>query len=196
MPIGTIGDFAIFSFQAIKHMTTVDGGLLTMRDASRMAEARRLRWFGLTKGVPRTDVDITTAGFKYNMHNVAATIGTQQLVGIDALIARHVENGRFFNAALANAPGVTPAAIPVDAAPSYWLYTLLADDSHEIERRMVAIGVGAAKLQRPNHLHTVFAPYRRPLPGLDAFYRRLLHLPCGWWVDDEVRERMLRVIGV
>lgn len=191
-PIGTIGDFAIFSFQAIKHMTTVDGGVLTMRDANRLAEARRLRWFGLTKGVPRTEVDITTAGFKYNMHNVAATIGTQQLVGIDALIARHVENGRFFDAALANVPGVAPAAVPAGAAPSYWLYTLLADDSHDIERRMTAIGVSAAKLHRPNHLHTVFAPYRRPLPGLDAFYRRLVHLPCGWWVGDEVRERMVR----
>jgi perosamine synthetase len=193
-PIGSIGDFAIFSFQAIKHMTTVDGGMLIMRDASRTAEARRLRWFGLTKGVPRTEVDITTAGFKYNMHNVAATIGMQQLTDIDTLISRHVANGRFFDAALEHVPGVEPATIPPGAVPSYWLYTMLVDDCDEIERRMAAIGVDAGKLHRPNHLHTVFASHRRPLPGLDAFYRRLLHLPCGWWVGDEVRERMVKVL--
>ena len=60
--IGTIGDYAIFSFQAIKHMTTVDGGILTMRDSSNVARARKLRWFGLAKGVPRTDVDIQELG--------------------------------------------------------------------------------------------------------------------------------------
>src|SRR3546814_10638404 len=43
-PIGTIGDAAIFSFQAIKHMTTADGGLLTLKDPNLLDAARRLRW--------------------------------------------------------------------------------------------------------------------------------------------------------
>jgi dTDP-4-amino-4,6-dideoxygalactose transaminase len=49
--IGAFGDYAIFSLQAIKHMTTVDGGILTMRDSSKVSEARKLRWFGMAKGV-------------------------------------------------------------------------------------------------------------------------------------------------
>src|SRR3546814_19244335 len=40
-PIGTIGDAAIFSFQAIKHMTTADGGLLTLKDPNLLDAARR-----------------------------------------------------------------------------------------------------------------------------------------------------------
>ncbi|MFL6627901.1 MAG: DegT/DnrJ/EryC1/StrS family aminotransferase [Vitreoscilla sp.] len=190
-PIGTIGDSAIFSLQAIKHMTTVDGGVLTVKDASRLPLARRLRWFGLTKGVPRTEVDITTPGFKYNMNNVTATIGLQQLQGIGAVIEAHVANGRFYDTALAGIPGIAPASVVAGAAPSYWLYTLLADDSDDVERRLAAIGVAASKLHRPNHFHSVFAPFRRPLPQLDEFYRRLVHIPCGWWVGAEDRARIV-----
>nr|WP_203563888.1 aminotransferase class I/II-fold pyridoxal phosphate-dependent enzyme [Deefgea sp. CFH1-16] len=84
--IGCIGDFAIFSFQAIKHMTTVDGGVLTFKDESLLRAAKKFRWFGLEKGIPRTEIDITSVGYKYNMHNVAATIGLAQLEGLIMLL--------------------------------------------------------------------------------------------------------------
>ena len=189
--IGGIGDFGVFSLQAIKHMTTVDGGVLTLRDASRVDDARRLRWFGLAKGMARTEVDIKVAGFKYNMHNVAATIGLAQLDHIDGLIAKHIDNGRFFDERLSHISGLTVTQFPAEAEPSYWLYTVLSDDSHEVEARLHAIGVAASKLHRPNHLHSVFAPMSRPLPGLERYYGRLTHLPCGWWVSDEDRQRIV-----
>jgi perosamine synthetase len=194
-PIGIIGDAAIFSFQAIKHMTTVDGGLLTLKDPNLLDAARRLRWFGLSKGVPRTEVDIKTAGFKYNMNNVTATIGRQQLLTIDDAITRHAANGRYFDQAFHAVPGVQPARVRKDSNPSYWLYTLLCDDSDRVEHALVAAGVAASKLHRPNHLHSVFAPYATPMPGLSAFYARLLHLPCGWWLSDEDRERIVAVVA-
>lgn len=194
-PIGTIGDAAIFSFQAIKHMTTVDGGLLTLKDPNLLDSARRLRWFGLSKGVPRTEVDIETAGFKYNMNNVSAIIGRQQLLTIDDSITRHVENGRYFDQAFDTLPGVQPARVRKDSNPSYWLYTLLCDDSDRVEQALVAAGITASKLHRPNHLHSVFAPYATPMPGLSTFYARLLHLPCGWWLNHEDRERIVTIVA-
>ena len=190
-PIGTIGDAAIFSFQAIKHMTTVDGGVLTLRESTLIPEAKRLRWFGMSKGVPRTEVDIVRAGFKYNMNNVAAVIGLQQLAHVASKIDMHRQNGAFFDEALRGVPGLAPAAVLPRAQPSYWLYTLLADDFKDVERRLAAVGVSAAKLHRPNHLHTVFKPFAGPLPGLSTFYRRLVHLPCGWWVSKEDRQRIV-----
>lgn len=189
--IGTVGDYGIFSLQAIKHMTTIDGGVLTMRDVGRADEARRLRWFGLAKGVPRTEVDITTPGYKYNMNNVAGVIGLAQLETIGPLIDRHVANGRFFDEQIARIPGLSVTHFEAEAKPSYWLYSILSEDSEAIEACMTAAGVSASKLHRPNHLHSVFAPMRRPMPGLDMYYRRLTHIPCGWWVTDEDRERIV-----
>lgn len=193
--IGTIGNSAIFSFQAIKHMTTVDGGVLTLRDPALLLLARQLRWFGLTKGVPRTEVDMVRPGYKYNMNNVTGTIGLAQLDHIAPLLDRHRANGRFFDAALAGIPGLEPAKIVAGAAPSYWLYTLLADDSDDVEKRLAEVGVSASKLHRPNHYHSVFAPFAGPLPGLDRFYERLVHIPCGWWVDDADRERIVNALA-
>ena len=193
--IGTVGDFGIFSLQAIKHMTTVDGGVLTMRDSSRADEARRLRWFGLAKGVPRTEVDITVPGYKYNMHNVAAVIGLAQLEQIEALIARHIDNGRFFDEHLSRIAGLAVTQFEAAAQPSYWLYSVLSEDSAAVEACLHRIHVAASKLHRPNHLHSVFAAMRRPMPGLDAYYRRLTHLPCGWWVSDDDRQRIVDALA-
>lgn len=192
--IGTVGDYAIFSMQAIKHMTTIDGGVLTMRDPDKAAQARKLRWFGMAKGVPRTEVDIERAGYKYNMHNVAGVIGLAQLESIQNRIDRHIANGRYFDEAIAKIPGLNVTRIDAECQPSYWLYSILSEDSESVERCLTQAGVSASKLHRPNHFHSVFKPMRRPLPGLDAYYRRLTHIPCGWWVGDEDRQRIVDVL--
>jgi perosamine synthetase len=193
-PIGSIGDYSIFSFQAIKHMTTIDGGILALKTPEKINEARRLRWFGLAKGVPRTEVDITRIGFKYNMNNVAAVIGLKQLEFISPLLNKHYENGIYFDQALSNIPGMTPASVEAFNKPAYWLYTLLTDDSDDVERRLASEGVMASKLHRPNHLHSVFKHFAGPMPELESFYKRLVHIPCGWWVSDEDRERIVNAL--
>lgn len=189
--IGTVGDYAIFSLQAIKHMTTIDGGMLTMRDLNKATQARKLRWFGMAKGVSRTEVDIERIGFKYNMSNVSAVIGLAQLETIESRIRRHIENGRFFDKTISAIPGLNVTRIDPECHPSYWLYTVLSENSEAVEQCLAGIGVSASKLHRPSHYHSVFASMRHPMPGLDTYYRRLTHIPCGWWVTDEDRERIV-----
>ena len=193
-PIGTVGHFSIFSFQAIKHMTTVDGGMLTVADPKLMTAAKKFRWFGMLKGVPRTEVDIQTVGYKYNMNNVNATIGLVQLNHISSILNRHISNGQYYDAQLQSIPGVDFARCDAAAKPSYWLYTLLSDHAEAIEKALNAADIMASKLHRSNNLHSIFSSSQKPLPGLDQFYKRLLHIPCGWWVTDEDRERIVDVI--
>ena len=87
--------YTIYSLQAIKHMTTVDGGFLAMRDGSQMDRARRLRWFGLSKDKSRLDNDITEVGYKYAMNNVNATIGLCQMKHLNDVIGTYIANGKF-----------------------------------------------------------------------------------------------------
>jgi len=192
--VGLIGDYGIFSFQAIKHMTTVDGGLLTIADPSQLDAAKRFRWFGMRKGVPRTEVDISSIGYKYNMNNVTATIGLAQLSHINSLVQRHIDNGRFFDAVFSKTIGVDFARCDTSGASSYWLYTLLSDHSRELEQLLIGNGVSASKLHRPNNLHSIFESASIDLPGLNAFYGRLLHIPCGWWVDEAQRQQIAELI--
>ncbi len=189
-PIGSHSRFVMFSLQAIKHMTTVDGGMLACADPEDAHAARLVRWFGIDRGVPRSEVDVARVGFKYHMNDVTATIGLVSLETIEARVARHIDNGRWLDAALDGVDGFERAAWAPPAEPAFWLYTGLVDRRDDFIAHMAARGIAASPVHRRNDEHSVFASSRRALPGLDAFTARMVHLPCGWWVEDEDRERI------
>jgi len=188
VPLGRHSEYVMFSFQAIKHLTTVDGGMLAVRRPEDLAHGRRVRWFGMDRKAPRIEVDVREVGYKYHMNNVNAVIGSVQLGYIAPVLARHVDNGKYFDRALRGIPGLELPAWDEAAEPSYWFYTVLAEDRDALARRLDEHGIGNSLAHKRNDLHSVFAASRRELPGLDRFYSRMLHIPCGWWVGDEERE--------
>ncbi|MBS3125467.1 DegT/DnrJ/EryC1/StrS family aminotransferase [Candidatus Woesearchaeota archaeon] len=84
-PMGTISDFTCFSLQAIKHITTGDGGILCTNNIQDYQKGIRRRWFGIDRNhrIPsvlgHADYDIVERGFKYHMNDIAAAIGLAQL---------------------------------------------------------------------------------------------------------------------
>jgi perosamine synthetase len=192
--IGSESEYTMFSLQAIKHMTTIDGGMLACKTPQDLPLGRKLRWFGIDRQAPRTEVDVNVVGYKYHMNNVNATIGLVQLDFIAPIIQRHIANGRYFDEHLRGIPGLDLCAWDEEAEPSYWYYTVLAERRDDLARRLTEEGIGNSLAHRRNDLHAVFASSRCDLPGLDAFYSRMLHIPCGWWVTDEMRHRIVDVI--
>jgi perosamine synthetase len=186
--IGAHSEYVMYSLQAVKHLTSVDGGMLVCRNPADLPKARRLRWFGIDRAAPRTEIDVAEPGYKYHMNNVTATIGMVQLEHVEPLIERHRQNGRWFDRALAGIPGLELCAWDKAAEPSYWFYTVLAERRDDLSRALSARDIGNSLAHRRNDLHSVFAASRRALPGLERFYSRMLHIPCGWWVGDEDRE--------
>ncbi len=82
--IGAFGDFASFSFQVNKNLTTGEGGCLVMNTPEEAALAEKFRLQGVTRsGVDGIDVDVL--GGKYNMTDIAAAIGLGQMKTIDAV---------------------------------------------------------------------------------------------------------------
>ncbi len=81
-PIGSISDFSTFSFQAIKHFTTGDGGMLTIKNNKLEDKAKRIRWFGIDRKKKQQGIwknDVHEIGFKYQMTDIAATMGCDSL---------------------------------------------------------------------------------------------------------------------
>lgn len=194
-PLGTHSEYVVFSLQAIKHMTTVDGGMLTVREVEDLPRGRILRWFGIDRQASRVDVDVTTLGFKYHMNNVTATIGLVQLGFVREVIGRYIENGKDYDARLATVPGLgVPRWDPL-AEPSYWFYTVFAERRDDLARKLTERGIGNGLVHKRNDRHSLFAASKRPLPGLDEFWRTVLHIPSGFWVGPEERERIVRTIA-
>ncbi len=185
--IGSNSQFTCFSFQAIKQLTTVDGGALTLKDPALLGEARQLRWFGLDKHVSRLENDIKRIGYKYAMNNVTAAFGLVQMRHIDNVVSRCIENGKFYDEALRSVPGVELVPYYPDTEPSYWLYTMKVERRDEFERMMEGKGITASPLHHRSDTHSVFSESRRSLPGLDEWYGSFVHIPCGWWVNEEKR---------
>ena len=191
-------DFVAYSFQAIKHLTTVDGGALAINNYHHDEMARKLRWFGIDRDAPRVEQSISKIGYKYNMNNVTATIGLVQLRFVQDITDEHIANGKCFDEELPKIPGISVAQFSELAEPSYWLYTVLAEteaDRDDLSAKLTEAGIGNGLVHRRNDLHDVFAESKCDLPGLDWFYSHMLHIPCGWWLGDEDIEYIVKVIG-
>jgi perosamine synthetase len=193
-PLGSHSAFVMFSLQAIKHMTTVDGGMLVCRNPDSLSKGRTFRWFGIDRQADRTEVDVKTVGYKYHMNNVNATIGLAQLEHVRSVVDRYVENGRYFDRELRGVDGIELCHWDDQAEPAYWMYTVLAERRDELSRHLTAHGVGNSQCHKRNDWHSVFSESRCDLPGLDLFYARMLHIPCGWWVSNEDREYIVQVL--
>lgn len=192
--IGSNSRFTCFSFQAIKHMTTVDGGAIAFQDPGDVAPARKLRWFGLDKKVPRLENDITRAGYKYGINNLTGIIGQIQLKHAPKVISKYTSNGKYYDEALKGIPGVTCVPYYEHTEPSYWLYTMKVEDRENFIKMMEGIGVTASPLHHRSDTHSVFAESRCDLPNMEEWYSKYVHIPCGWWVDEETRGRIVEAI--
>ncbi len=128
------------------------------------------------------------------MNNVTATIGLTQLDHIHPVVARHIANGKYFDQVLQDIPGLSLCRWEPCAEPSYWFYTVLVEERERFSRHLTAHGIGNSQLHKRNDQHSVFASSRCELPGLDDFSKKMIHIPCGWWVDDERRQYIANVI--
>ncbi len=186
--------FTVYSFQAIKHLTTIDGGALQILDNDLYEKGKIIRWFGLDKKLTRLENDITIQGYKYHMNNVNATIGLVQLENIEELIQKYIDNGKYLDEHLKGISGVELIEYYPNSEPSYWLYTLKVNNRDRFIKMMEKNGIMASELHKRNDLHTYLNDYPTSLPNLDTFYEKMVHIPCGWWVTKDDCYKMIELI--
>ncbi len=186
--------YTVFSFQAIKQLTTIDGGMLQIQNRDEYEKAKLIRWFGIDKSKTRLENNIQFQGFKYHMNNINATIGLVQLSNINTILASYVENGKFFDANLKNIPGIELINYYPMSEPGYWLYTLKVDNREGFIKKMAEINVLASELHKRNDWHIYLNDFNQTLPILDKFYSKMVHLPCGWWLEPKSRDIIVKTI--
>jgi len=194
LKLGNHFPYTIFSFQAIKHLTTIDGGVLQLQDEELYKKAKKIRWFGIDKGISRLQNNIEFQGYKYHMNNVNATIGLVQLRTIENIIDLYIDNGRYYDENLKNTNGIELIDYYEDSEPSYWLYTLKVENRSDFIKKMEENGIMASEVHKRNDFHTFLNDFPTKLPNLDRFYKKMVHLPCGWWVKKEDREKIVELI--
>ena len=196
-PIGALSEFTMYSFQAIKHLTTGDGGLLTYRDASLDLLARRLRWFGIDRSDKQQGVwenDIKDIGYKYQMTDIGAALGLAALEEFEealalrrSLYSRYVSNLRDFS-------GVS-IVDDFDSRKRHaaWLFTVLADRRMELQLRLRERGIESGQTHYRNDRYSIFKTSEE-FPGMDSIDDNYLILPLHTKMSEADVDRVCETI--
>ena len=196
--IGSHSDYVCFSFQAIKHLTTVDGGAIsTSRGQDEIDTIRKIKWFGLDRKFKgqKWSQDITRSGFKFHMNNVNATIGLLQLNHIDHIISSHIKNGKTYDEEINNRH-VKKLRLDVGVESAYWIYTVLVDSPQKFSDYLSQNGIASDVVHVRNDRYSVFKDYRRDdLPGCDYFCSRMINIPVGWWLTEDDVSHIVKTVN-
>jgi perosamine synthetase len=198
--IGAISRFTAFSFQAIKHVTSGDGGALSCVSDRDSEHLKILRWFGIDRANSQTDVlgerryDISELGYKYHMNNLAAAIGLGNLDTFPERLARRRALGAGYRRELAGVAGIELLDAAADRTHAYWLFTMLVERREEFILKLAARGVPASVVHRRIDRNSIFGGVRDDLAGQDSFDRRQVSIPVHEGLSDADVESIVRTI--
>lgn len=197
-PIGSHGNLTMYSLQAIKHVTSVDGGLLISPHKELYQRGKLLRWYGIDRESDRKDfrceADILEWGFKFHMNDVCAAIGLENMKMSEKIINRHKENGKYYDMMLKGIPGLSLLERSRDMDSSYWIYSILVENRNDFHNAMKSRGVMCSQVHERNDKHTCVRQFKTLLPSTDIIVPKLSAIPVGWWVSDEDRDYIVDCI--
>lgn len=213
-------DMSVFSFHAIKHVTTGEGGAVSTGDAGLAKRLRRLRSHGITRDagdLTRSELAIDPSsgevnpwyqemqelGFNYRLSDMAAALGSSQLKRIEAIVARRRAIANEYRAGLSSLPFVTMPPEDNDLAThSYHLFPLRIDfralgkSRRQVMRELVALGIGTQVHYLPVPFHAYYQDNRDLWLGDEVAttmetYERELSIPMYPRLSDDDVQRVI-----
>ena len=192
--------FAAFSFQAMKHVTTGDGGALCCAAPEDAERARVSRSFGMKRSrVTRLrdwdeELEIEGIGFMYHMNNVAAAIGLGNLSDFPRRLERRREIGARYRAELADVPGLTLPRLDDGWGHAYWFFNIAVEERDAFAVAMGNRGVPVSVVNSRIDAHPVFGGMRGGLPGMSWFNTHQIALPVHDALTDANVERIVAAV--
>ena len=193
------GDYICYSFQAIKHFTTGDGGMIVLSNEEDYERAKRLRWFGIDRdrrakmnfnfspSNRAVCMDMDEPGFKTHMNDIQATMG---IIGLS-----HNQEILKHRISIANIYQDRFVKIPVIAGGSYWLFCILLEGRDEGKMdKIKKTGVECDLCHLRNDIFTPFGSKRQNLPNMNEIESKYLYIPIHSNMTVEDAEYVAEII--
>lgn len=199
-PIGAISRFTGFSFQAIKHLTTGDGGALCCTNEVDARAAFTRRWFGIDRANSKPSIlgervyDIETVGYKYHMNDLAAAVGLGNLEDFPQRLARRQQIGAYYREQLGEVPGLQLLRLDDDRTHAYWLFTVLVERREDFIRKLKDHGIPASVVHLRIDHNSIFGGMRDDLPSQAEFNERQVSIPVHEGLSDEDVDQIVQTI--
>ena len=197
--IGNTDNISVFSFQAIKHLTSIDGGCINFNDSLDVERAKLLRWYGIDRNENRKDfrceTDIENIGFKFHMNDVNAYIGR---INFDSVTKNklniHIDNGNYYNNELKGIKDVQLMEYSSNDKVPYWIYTIKVKNRDNFMKHMEENNIIVSRVHERNDKHSAVQEFQEELPSLDSFIDEMVCIPVGWWVSEKDRKYIVETI--
>ena len=197
--IGEISDYTMYSFQAIKHFTTGDGGMLTVKESD-LATSKRIRWFGIDREAKQGGVwknDITEIGYKYQMTDIAASMGLAALEEFDDVLKKRQKLFSLYVDELSSFSDVEIVGLNrTDRTHAAWLFTIFVKDRYSLQKKLLESGIESNQMHFRNDRYSIFKETTRDivLPNMDLIEDNYLVLPLHYYLSEEEVLRVCREV--
>jgi|SRR3989344_2276386 len=192
--VAALGDFACFSFHAIKNLTTAEGGMLTMNDAAHAKQSRVLSLHGMSKDAydrygtsGYKHYEIIEAGYKYNMMDIQAGLGIHQLASIEKNWKKREKIWNTYMKELKGVPIILPAPVRKGDRHAYHMFTVLIDTDktkitrdeflNELAKRNIGAGVHFRALHLQPYYRKTFGYKEGDCPNAEWIGDRTASIP-------------------
>ena len=199
--IGNHGNICVFSLQAIKHLTTGDGGLILLPNNELYERAKLIRWFGIDRDKRnynrkdfRLENDIVEWGYKFHMNDINATIGLYNLPHINGLLKLNRSNNEYFQEHLADKSDIELFENKKDRKSACWLFTMKVKRKNDFIEKMKAAGITTSQVHNRNDLNTCVSDFAGDLPAISELEKELICIPVGWWLTSKDLEFIVEKI--
>ena len=198
--VGSISDFTMFSFQAIKHITTGDGGMLIIKNKDLVDKAERIRWFGIDRKSKQAGIwenDITEVGYKYQMTDIAAAMGIASLSEFDEQSKLRKELFETYEVELANCDRLKVIGGGFsDREHAAWLFTVLVEDRYTLQQKLRENGIESNQVHFRNDRYSIFNEFTegKSFPNMDKLEDNYLVLPLHTKMSKDDVKRVCKVI--
>lgn len=195
---GSIGDFAVFSFNGNKIITTSGGGALTAKDPDLIQQAKFLATQA-REDAPHYEHKVI--GYNYRLSNVSAAIGIGQLEELPKRIEARRDNFEFYKQNLLPFKRVKFLPEPEGYFSNRWLSTVLFTETNDLPNKdqirlaLEKENIESRPIWKPMHLQPVFRDF--PFVGskeAETIFSVGLCLPSGSNLTEEERNRTMDVI--
>jgi perosamine synthetase len=189
------GDFTCFSFQAIKHLTTGDGGMLVCKTQSSYQKAKRLRWFDIDREAKADKnfqawdkrgitFDQSNIGYKYQATDIDASIGIASLSNFDSNQAQRQLLVNLYNYNLKDVSSLR--LLPTEHSAN-WLYMIIIEKGNrdDFAQYMLDHGIETNVGHIRNDLFEVFGGKRLNLPNMNAIEFKYICLPLNTQITEQ-----------